>query len=198
MMHSATVSGSAALASQPVERSIPAEPAGEVIQFPSVPVTASLATEITPPNHASESPESPASPTGESLVMGAPDPDQVKLALVTALTRQGHDSASQLISTGRLTLEATNLRIEVPGIGRKMLSLTVNAAAEKIIRQELQKLGGPARFMVLPGEGAASTLAVTAPPVGSIQQAALEHPMVQRAKEIFNAEVRSVVDLRSK
>ena len=33
---------------------------------------------------------------------------------------------------------------------------------------------------------------------GSIQQAALEHPMVQRAKEIFKAEVRSVVDLRTK
>ena len=38
----------------------------------------------------------------------------------------------------------------------------------------------------------------TAPVAGSIQQAALEHPLVQRAKEIFNAEVRSVVDLRNK
>jgi hypothetical protein len=32
----------------------------------------------------------------------------------------------------------------------------------------------------------------------SIQQTALDHPMVQRAKELFNAEVRSVVDLRTK
>jgi DNA polymerase-3 subunit gamma/tau len=29
----------------------------------------------------------------------------------------------------------------------------VNAAAEKIIRQELQRMGGPSRFMVVPGEG---------------------------------------------
>ena len=39
-------------------------------------------------------------------------------------------------------------------------SLTVNAAAEKIIRQELQRQGAPARFMVVPGEGAAQSSAV--------------------------------------
>ena len=83
-------------------------------------------------------------------------------------------------------------------IGKKMLALTVNAAAEKIVKQELQRLGGPARFMVIPGEGVAATTPVAAPAAGSIQHAALEHPMVQRAKEIFNAEVRSVVDLRTK
>ena len=33
---------------------------------------------------------------------------------------------------------------------------------------------------------------------GSIQEAALNNPLVQRAKEIFKAEVRSVVDLREK
>lgn len=79
-----------------------------------------------------------------------------------------------------------------------MLALTVNGAAEKIIKQELQRVGAPTRFMVIPGEGLAATSSVSAPVVGSIQQAALEHPMVQRAREIFNAEVRSVVDLRTK
>jgi DNA polymerase-3 subunit gamma/tau len=84
-------------------------------------------------------------------------------------------------------------------MGKKMLSLTVNAAAEKIVRQELQRLGAPARFLVSAGEG--STPAVVAAPlapVGSVQEAALQHPMVKRAQEIFKAEVRSVVDLRSK
>ena len=37
--------------------------------------------------------------------------------------------------------------------GQEDARLTVNAAAEKIIRQELQRLGGPARFLVVPGEG---------------------------------------------
>ena len=202
VMQSTTVSGSAALAAQPVERTMgEVEPAGEVIPFPAAAVRpiAEQPAQIVPDVAGLEATApQPAPAGGTGSVAGSLNPDEVRKALVTALAQQGHDSASQLLSTARLTLEATNLRIEVPGIGKKMLSLTVNAVAEKIIRQELQKLGGPARFMVIPGEGVASTSAITAPAAGSIQQAALEHPMVQRAKEIFNAEVRSVVDLRNK
>ena len=40
--------------------------------------------------------------------------------------------------------------------------------------------------------------AVAAPLAGSMREAALNHPIVQRAREIFKAEVRSVVDLRQK
>jgi DNA polymerase-3 subunit gamma/tau len=194
-------SGSAALATAQRPQ---IEPAGEVIPFPATsaqtrPIVEAPA-EVDPipapaPDSASDA---VASSAGATVSGGGLDPDELKLALVSALAEGGHDSASQLISTARFTLEATNLRIEVPGIGKKMLSLTVNAAAEKIIRQELQKRGGPGRFMVIPGEGVASTSSIAAPVAGSIQQAALENPMVQRAKEIFKAEVRSVVDLRAK
>ena len=195
------ISGSAALATA---QRAQAEPAGEVIPFPAAPVSAKHLpeppAEVVPVTAPGAEPAAPTTPSagGSNANAGALDPDELKVALITTLAQGGHDSASQLISTARFTLEATSLRIEVPGIGKKMLSLTVNAAAEKIIRQELQKRGGPTRFMVIPGEGVASTSAVSAPAAGSIQQAALEHPMVQRAKEIFNAEVRSVVDLRTK
>jgi len=194
------VSGSAALA---VPQRMQAEPVGEVIPFPAASVQAEVIAEpsakvdsiISEPEQCC--PSTPATGSPDPAAEGL-NPDRVKHALVSALAQQGHSSASQLVSTAWFMLEVTNLRIEVPGIGKKMLSLTVNAAAEKIIRQELQRLGGPARFMVIPGEGAASTSAAVAPVAGSIQQAALENPMVQRAREIFNAEVRSVVDLRSK
>jgi DNA polymerase-3 subunit gamma/tau len=84
-------------------------------------------------------------------------------------------------------------------MGKKMLALTVNAAAEKIIRQELQRMGAPARFLVVPGEaGTIAAAPMAAPLAGSIQEAALAHPLVQKAKEIFHAEVRSVIDLRLK
>jgi len=130
----------------------------------------------------------------------APGVDALRQGVVQALANAGHQSASQLLGSGAWTLDASNLRIEVAGLGKKMLGLTVNAAAEKIIRQELQRLGGPARFMVVPGDGAAPgpAPAMAAPLAGSIQEEALNHPLVQRAKEIFNAEVRSVVDLRTK
>jgi DNA polymerase-3 subunit gamma/tau len=132
----------------------------------------------------------------------APSMEAVRHAVGSALVDAGHNSAAQLLGTGAWTLDGASLRIEVPGVGKKMLSLTVNPAAEKIIRQELQRLGAPSRFLVVPAEGAAQAAGLTAamaPPLaGSIQQAALANPLVQRAQEIFKAEVRSVVDLRPK
>jgi len=117
---------------------------------------------------------------------------------VAALSAGGHASASQLLGIAAWTLEGASIRIEVPGLGKKMLALTVNTAAEKIIRQELQRLGAPSRFMVVPGEGSANAVPALAPVTGSVQETALANPLVQRAKEMFNAEVRSVLDLRSK
>jgi DNA polymerase-3 subunit gamma/tau len=128
-----------------------------------------------------------------------PGVDALRGAVIQALATAGHQSASALLGAANWNLDVGNLRMEVPGLGKKMLSLTFNVAAEKIIRAELQKLGGPARFMVVPGEGGAAGAPISAAPiVGSIQEEAMNHPLVQRAKEIFDAEVRSVVDLRTK
>lgn len=139
-------------------------------------------------------------PEAAPSIAGALNADTVRQAVVAALAQAGHDSASQLLGGSSWALDSASLRIEVPGIGKKMLALTVNAAAEKILRQELQRLGAPTRFLVVPGTGTApvASAASAPPPVGSVQEAALAHPLVQRAKEIFHAEVRSVVDLRQK
>ncbi len=132
----------------------------------------------------------------------APSMESLRHAIGSALVAAGHSTAAELLGSGAWTLEGASLRIEVPGVSKKMLSLTVNAAAEKIIRRELQQLGGHARFQVVPGEGATApapaSTATQAPMAGSIQEAALAHPLVQRAREIFKAEVRSVLDLRQK
>jgi DNA polymerase-3 subunit gamma/tau len=126
--------------------------------------------------------------------------EALRHAIGSALVNAEHNSAAQLLGSGAWTLDGASLRIEVPGMGKKMLALTVNAAAEKIIRQELQRLGAPTRFLVVPGDGSAGTTQepMAAPLAGSIQEAALGNPLVQRAQEIFKAEVRSVVDLRQK
>ena len=128
-----------------------------------------------------------------------PSIEQIRHAVGCALVEGGHVSAAQLLGAGAWALDGASLRIEVAGLGKKMLALTINAAAEKIIRQELQRLGAPTRLLVVPGEGTAPSVSpMPAPPVGSIQETALANPLVQRAREIFRAEVRSVVDLRQK
>ena len=166
----------------------------EVPQFPAVSGAAlgfasTTLTEGSLAKAPEAEPELPASP-GDT-----PSIENLREAVGKLLVKEGHASAAQLLSSASWTIDGANLRIEVPGVGKKMLSLTVNAAAEKIIRQELQRLGAPSRFMVVPGEGVAQA-PVAAPAAGSIQEAALSNPLVQRAKEIFNAEVRTVVDLR--
>jgi DNA polymerase-3 subunit gamma/tau len=136
-------------------------------------------------------------PRTDSAPISAPTADILRDAVAAALDAGGHPSAAQLLGAGVWTLDTASVRIEVAGMGKKMLSITVNAAAEKIIRQELQRLGAPARFLVVLGEGDAPAAAPVAAP-GSAREAALKHPMVQRAREIFQAEIRSVVDLREK
>lgn len=107
-----------------------------------------------------------------------------------------------LVGSAVWALDGAQIRIEVSGMGKKMLGLTFNAAAEKLIRQELVRQNAPTRFLIIPGTatgnaGAGAAASVTAV-AGSVQEAVLAHPMVQRAMEIFQAEVRNVVDLRAK
>jgi DNA polymerase-3 subunit gamma/tau len=129
----------------------------------------------------------------------APSLESIRHTIGTALVEAGHVSAAQLLGAANWNLDSSSLRIEVPGIGKKMLSLTINANTEKLIRQQLQRLGAATRFLIVPGDGSPTGQAPAAAPIsGSIQEAALSHPIVQRAKEFFNAEVLSVIDLRQK
>jgi DNA polymerase-3 subunit gamma/tau len=180
----------AASTAPPVDRAISV--ASNAPTEPSQPISAS-------PNGLAPLAEPAPSATSQLPTSSANDPDSLRSAVVAALGSGGHDSAGQLLSTAAFVPNGSALRIEVPGVGKKMLAITVNAAAEKIIRQELQRLGATTRFMVVPGEGSPAPAATSpAPSAGSIHQAALENPLVQRAREIFHAEIRSVVDLHSK
>jgi DNA polymerase-3 subunit gamma/tau len=173
----------------------PKEPASESAKAP-MPFLVGAAV---PEEAVEEAPAPAVRPEAVSATQDAPSEDALRNAVVQALASGGHHSAATLLGAANWVLDAGNLRIEVAGLGKKMLALTVNQAAEKIIRGELQRLGGPARFMVVPGEGGAAGAPVSAAPLaGSIQEEAMNHPLVQKAKEIFNAEVRSVVDLRTK
>jgi DNA polymerase III subunit gamma/tau len=138
-------------------------------------------------------------PAASSASAGDVATGAIREAVCAALDHAGHASAAQLLGAGAWTVDGAQVRIEVAAMGKKMLSLTVNAAAEKIIREALAGQGAPARFLVVPGEsGGSNAPAAPTAAKGSIQEAALANPLVQRAKEILHAEVRSVVDLREK
>jgi DNA polymerase III subunit gamma/tau len=188
-------SATTAAGNNAVAVTVPKEPATEPVKTP-MPF---LVGATVPEEAVEEAPALAVRPEAVSTTGDAPSVDAIRSAVVQALASGGHVSAATLLGAANWILDVGNLRIEAAGLGKKMLALTVNQAAEKIIRGELQRLGGPARFMVVPGEGGAAGTPVSAAPLaGSIQEEAMNHPLVQKAKEIFNAEVRSVVDLRTK
>ena len=89
------------------------------------------------------------------------------------------------------------------GIKKTMLGLTMNVEAEKICREALRAIGETQENVFLPGENGGTARprhrrAERPAAQGSIQAIALENPLVRQAQELFQAEVRSVLDLREK
>jgi DNA polymerase-3 subunit gamma/tau len=132
----------------------------------------------------------------------APDLDRVREAVCSALENAGHNTAAVLLDAGTWRENSGTIEVEV-GIKKTMLGLTMNAEAEKICREALRGIGETRKLVFLPGENGGSGTA-KAPRAerpaaqGSIQAIALENPLVRQAQELFQAEVRSVLDLREK
>jgi DNA polymerase-3 subunit gamma/tau len=128
---------------------------------------------------------------------GAIDP--IRNAVVEALIAGGHSTAATILEDGKWNVEGSSVRIEV-GAKPTMIRITFNAAAEKLIRQGLSQAGAPSRFLIVPGEGLASSggAAKARAPQGSIENEARNHPLVVQAQSIFKAEIVTVVDLRER
>ncbi len=88
--------------------------------------------------------------------------ESIRDAVSSALTSGGHASAAELLSGANWGLGGSSLQIQVPGVGKKMLAIVINAAVEKIIRQELLRLGAPSRIMIVPGPGQTAEQPATA------------------------------------
>jgi DNA polymerase-3 subunit gamma/tau len=138
-------------------------------------------------------------PVVESTPAASADLDQLREAVCAALDDKGHNTAAALLNAGKWTLEGDTIKVEV-GIKKTMLGLTMNIEAEKIAKNALRAAGSSLKMAVLPGEGLSANgdAKPRAAATGSVQAAAMENPLVKQAMELFNAEVRSVLDLRDK
>jgi DNA polymerase-3 subunit gamma/tau len=158
---------------------------------------------IAPETSAASGPQivPPQGPPPTLPVTAAADlPDDINAiisAVAQALTGGGHSTAAVLLEDGKWTIEGSSVRIEV-NAKPTMIRITFNAAAEKLIRQALTQAGAPSRFMIVPGEGLASSgPAKVRAPQGSIENEARTNPLVIQAQSLFNAEIVTVVDLRT-
>jgi DNA polymerase III subunit gamma/tau len=119
-------------------------------------------------------------------------------AAVDALTgAKNQDTAADAMADAEWIITDGEVRVQT-GVSKTMLPMVVNAAAEKLIKGALRDAGaGALKLTLVPGvKTAAAAKKPRAAKSGSAQAKAMDHPIVQRAQTLFNAEIRSVIDLR--
>lgn len=120
--------------------------------------------------------------------------DQTTEALANT---RNQTSAADALADAAWTLADNELRIQTE-LSKTMLPMVINPEADKILRATLRNLLPlGTKVTLLPGTASASTAKKTRPArSGSAQAKALEHPVVQQAQRLFDAEIRTVIDLR--
>ncbi|HXB61844.1 MAG TPA: hypothetical protein VNU94_03195, partial [Acidobacteriaceae bacterium] len=137
-------------------------------------------------------------PQPEAAAPSAPASlEEAQSAACKALSSQKHNSAADELDSSTWNVEAGELRIQTAQ-PKTMLNMIFNAEATAILKTSLRENGlGALKLMLLPQDPAAKAETKKKEPrTGSVQAKAMEHPLVQQAQKLFNAEIRSVMDLR--
>jgi DNA polymerase-3 subunit gamma/tau len=122
---------------------------------------------------------------------------QDQTAVCKALAAKKHNSAADELDTAVWTIAENELRIQTAQ-PKSVFTMIFNAEATAIIKTALRESGlGTLKLVLLPQDPAQKAeTKKKAPRTGSVQAKAMEHPLVQQAQKLFNAEIRNVMDLR--
>lgn len=125
----------------------------------------------------------------------AEDLQRLSMEALSGAKSQG--SATDALGDAEWTISGDELRVQTE-LSKTMLPMVINAEADRIVRTALRAAGaGHLKLVLLPGTANASTTKKPkAVKSGSVQAKAMEHPVVQQAQRLFNAEIRNVIDLR--
>jgi DNA polymerase-3 subunit gamma/tau len=133
-----------------------------------------------------------------SLHSGLPSAEELQRVAVEALTAvKNQDTAADAVADAEWTVASGEVRVQTE-LSKTMLPMVINGEAEKLMKNALRDAGvGALKLVLLPGvKTATAARKPRAAKSGSAQAKAMEHPIVQRAQTLFNAEIRSVIDLR--
>jgi DNA polymerase-3 subunit gamma/tau len=120
-----------------------------------------------------------------------------KAAVKALISAKSQETAADAMADADWVVADGEIRVQTQ-ISKTMLPMVINAEAEKLIKNALRDAGaGALKLILLPGvKTAAAAKKPKAAKAGSAQALAMEHPIVQRAQTLFNAEIQSVIDLR--
>jgi len=119
-------------------------------------------------------------------------------AAITALLGvKSQQTAADTLADAEWVVADGEIRVQTE-VPKTMLPIAINADAEKLIRAALRDSGaGTLKLVLVAGvKTAKAAKRPKAAKTGSVQAMAMEHPIVQRAQTLFNAEIQSVIDLR--
>ena len=128
----------------------------------------------------------------------ARDTDHLQQAAIDALmSARSQSTAADAIGDSYFAVTGHDLTIQTTH-SKTMLPSVINPEAEKIVRAAIQSTAPGLKITLLPAPATAKSMSLKKPRTaksGSAQARALEHPIVQEAQRLFNAEIRNVIDL---
>jgi DNA polymerase-3 subunit gamma/tau len=120
-----------------------------------------------------------------------------RVAVEALMAVKNQDTAADALADAEWTVASGEVRLQTE-LSKTMLPMVINGEAERLVKNALREAGaGALKLVWLPGvKTSAGAKKPRAAKSGSAQAKAMEHPIVQRAQTLFNAEIRNVIDLR--
>jgi DNA polymerase-3 subunit gamma/tau len=129
---------------------------------------------------------------------GLPSAEELQRAAVDALlAAKNQATPADALADAEWNVAEGEIRVQTE-LSKTMLPLVINPEVEKLVKAALRDAGaGKLKLVLLTGvKSATNAKKPRAAKSGSVQAKAMEHPIVQRAQTLFNAEIRNVIDLR--
>ena len=139
------------------------------------------------------------SPEAEAPEEPTPASADLRQRVLDALESTGNRMLSSLLETGAWRLQGSELTIQVPS-SAKVIEMALSAEAKRLMVGAASRTAGRSLTLkVVPGE-AGRPLAPGRPSSngGGGRSRVEQNPIVQRMKEKFGAEIRTVIDYREK
>jgi DNA polymerase III subunit gamma/tau len=132
--------------------------------------------------------------------------DDVRSAVLNALVSAGQNMLSSMLEAGEWQIEGNQMSIRVASSATLIEMSVGNDAKRTIIATASGVLGRPVRLQIVPGASAQIATAQASSPKpasngganGGGRGRAEQEPVVQRMKEKFGAEVRTIIDYKRK
>jgi DNA polymerase-3 subunit gamma/tau len=157
--------------------------------------------------------QNPAAVGGSAVIMGAaapavapqaaPEPnadlarpEEVRTAVLNALTSAGHTMLCAMLENGEWQAAGNELTVRVASSASLIEMSVSNDARRMMIAAASGALGRAAKVQVIPGANPQAIQPKTQGSNGSGRGRAEQEPVVQRMKEKFGAEIRTIIDYR--